>query len=188
MDPNWRTLSLCVLLFWQGSLYLAAPIYSTLSLRRGATPATHITEQGKPVMEQRAARWVVAVSMLLIAAFSLIGLLPAPAGLPAYVRFLPVDLSAQELVGQNQERTSLDAGVPTAKITVESANCRSRPRGNAERVTILYKDQEVEIIGRNEDLNNPWWYIKIPNLSGNCWLWGMTSTTQGSLDEVPIIK
>ena len=35
-DRNWRTFSLCILLIWQGSLYLAAPLYSLLSLRREA--------------------------------------------------------------------------------------------------------------------------------------------------------
>src|SRR5215216_2816274 len=32
-DRNWRTFSLCLLLIWQGSLYLAAPLYSLFSLR-----------------------------------------------------------------------------------------------------------------------------------------------------------
>src|SRR6266496_223909 len=46
-DRNWRTFSLCVLLFWQGSLYIAAPIYSLLSLKREAELASPIAEQGK---------------------------------------------------------------------------------------------------------------------------------------------
>src|SRR6266498_4755355 len=81
-NSNWRTFSLCVLLFWQGSLYIAAPLYSLLSLNREAAIAARVTEQGRPVMEQWAARWVVAFSMLLIAAFSLISLLPSPSELP----------------------------------------------------------------------------------------------------------
>jgi hypothetical protein len=182
-DRNWRTFSLCVLLFWQGSLYIAAPIYSLLSLKREAALATPVAEQGKPVMEQRAARWVVVISMLLMAAFSLISLLPAPSGLPGYARFLPVDLSPRQLVPQARGST----GTPIAKVTVESANCRSAPRGNSGRVTILYRGQQAEIVGRNGDPNNPWWYVKIPNLSGNCWLWGMTATTTGNVDQVPIL-
>jgi len=184
-DSNWRTFSLCALLFWQGSLYMAAPIYSLLSLNRKTAQATHIAEQGKPVVEQRAARWVVAICMLLMAVFSLISLLPAPSGLPDYVRFLPIDLTTQQLVGQAR---ASPASAPIAKVTVESANCRAKPRGNAERITILYKDEEAQILGRNDDPNNPWWYIKIPRLSGNCWLWGMTSTTIGNVDEVPVIR
>jgi cellulose synthase/poly-beta-1,6-N-acetylglucosamine synthase-like glycosyltransferase len=189
-DRNWRTFSLCVLLFWQGSLYIAAPLYSLLSHNKETGPAAHVTEQGRPVVEELAARWVVAISMVLIGAFSLISFLPSPAGLPGYVRFLPLELSpqapqesVQESVVHERESTT----TATATVKVESANCRAKPRGNSEKITILYKDQKVEIVGRNADLNNPWWYVKIPNLSGNCWLWGMTATTAGSLNDIPII-
>jgi hypothetical protein len=142
-------------------------------------------------VEQLAARWVVAFSMLLMAVFSLISLLPSPAGLPGYARFLPIDLSPQQLIDGDATEMPIvrDAtDVPLAKVTVESANCRAKPRGNAEKITILYRSQEAEIVGRNEDLKNPWWYIKIPNTSGNCWLWGMTASTTGNIDELPIIK
>ena len=184
LDPNWRTFSLMVLLFWQGSLYFAAPIYSLLSLKTGAGIAPRGVEQGKPVMEELAARWVVAVSMLLIAAFSLITFLPTPSGIPGYASFLPADLSVQQIVGRDPPSED----VPLAKVTVESANCRSRPLGNSEKLTILYKNEEAEILGRNEDLSNPWWYIKIPRRSGYCWLWGMTATTTGNLSDIPIIR
>ncbi len=190
-DRNWRTFSLCVLLFWQGSLYIAAPLYSLLSLRREAALAVPIVEQGRPVMEQLAARWVVAFSMLLMAVFSLISLLPSPAGLPGYARFLPIDLSPQQSIMGDATEVPIDRDateIPMARVTVESANCRAKPRGNAEKITILYRGQEAEIVGRNEDLNNPWWYIKIPNTDANCWLWGMTASTTGTMDEIPIIK
>ena len=190
-DPTWATFSLCVLLFWQGSLYVAAPLYSLLSLNREAALAARVTEQGRPVLEQRAARWVVIFSMLLIAAFSLIRLLPSPAELPAYVRFLPGDsVDSAPTVVPSPEQVSGRERAPTtaatATIKVESANCRSRPRGGGDIVTILYQGQEVEIVGRNADLSNPWWYVKIPNLSGHCWLWSMTATMTGNVDEIPI--
>lgn len=199
LDPNWRTFSLMVLLFWQGSLYIAAPIYSLLSLKAAGASAPRV-EQGKPVMEDLAARWVIVGSMLLIAAFSLITLLPSPAGSPGYARFLPVDLSVQQLVNDpdsennNNDNNNVSGGrgsatdVPTAKVTVESANCRARPRGNSDKITILYKNEQAEIVGRNADTNNPWWYIKIPNRSGNCWLWGMTAVTTGNVDEIPVVR
>jgi cellulose synthase/poly-beta-1,6-N-acetylglucosamine synthase-like glycosyltransferase len=191
-DRNWRTFSLCILLIWQGSLYIAAPLYSLLSLNREASLGAHvrITEQGRPVLEQLAARWVVAFSMVLIGAFSLIRFLPSPAGLPEYVRFLPADsLPSVEAPAEQVGGRERDPGTSaTATIKVESANCRSRPRGGGDIVTILYQGQEVEIVGRNADLSNPWWYVKIPNLSGNCWLWGMTTTMTGNLDKIPIIQ
>ena len=192
LDQNWRTFSLCMLLIWQGSLYVAAPLYSLMSLSGDAALSVPVTEQGRPVLEDLAARWVIAISMVLIAAFSLIALLPAPAALPDYVRFLPIDLSPQEPVA-NQTETEATAtpDLPTgttamAKVTVESANCRAGPRGGAERITILYRGQEVEIVGRNEDANNPWWYVKIPGTDDHCWLWGMTATMTGTLEEIPI--
>src|SRR5687767_8415751 len=194
-DRNWRTFSLCILLIWQGSLFIAAPLYSLLSLRREAALGAHVrvTDQGKPVMEQLAARWIVAFSMILIGAFSLIRFLPSPTGLPDYARFLPVELTPEQIIGDETEGTPIPptsatatATLPssvtgTATITVDSANCRAKPRGGAERVAFLYRGQEVGVLGRNDDLKNPWWYIILPDQSGNCWLWGMTATMNGNI-------
>ena len=199
-ERNWRTFTLCILLIWQGSLYLAAPLYSLLSMKRETAMGApvRVVEQGKPMKEQLAARWVLACSMLLISAFSLMRFLPSPTTLPDYARFLPFDLSAEQIVGGPPEVASTPEtpATPTlpasvvgiATIKVESANCRAKPRGGAERVTYLYKGQQVEILGRNEDLVNPWWYIKIPNSGGNCWLWSMTATLNGNIEEIPIIR
>jgi hypothetical protein len=209
-DQNWRTLSLCILLIWQGSLYLAAPLYSLLSLNRetalGGTAPVQVTDQGKPVLEQLAARWVMAFSMVLIGAFSLIRFLPTPPGLPDYVRFLPqdssspVDFSPEQTLGREPQATAtspspalLTPEVPTlgamgatVTVTTESANCRARPRSGAERITFLYKNQQVEIVGRNDDPGNPWWFIKIPDSTGHCWLWGMTAKLSGSIEDIPV--
>jgi hypothetical protein len=199
VDRNWRTFSLCVLLIWQGSLYIAAPLYSLLSLQREAALGAHvrITEQGKPLQEQSAARWVVTFSMVLIGAFSLIRFLPSPSTLPGYARFLPADLSPAQIIGREPTTNppasaTLPPTLPSsvtarATVKVESANCRSKPKTNAERVTILYKGQEVGVLGRNADPANPWWYIKIPNENAHCWLWGMTTKLTGNLNAIPII-
>lgn len=190
LSPNWRTLSLMILLFWQGSLYLAAPIYSLLSLKTGVGQIPRGIEPGKPVVEDLAARWVILASMFFIAIFGLIAVLPTPSGSPGYTRFLPADLSVQQLVNGVRStapaRTS-NGGVATAKVTVQSANCRAKPLGKADRIALLYRNQEVEIVGRNADPNNPWWYVKIPNTNGTCWLWGTTATATGNVDQVPII-
>ena len=206
-DRNWRTFSLCILLSWQGSLYLAAPLYSLLSLKREAAmgvPA-RITEQGRPMLEQLAARWVMAFSMVLIGAFSLIRFLPSPTALPGYARFLPADLSPQQVIGSEPPATAPTAApgltasttaTPTlpsqasgiATIKVDSANCRERPRGGADKVVFLYRGQQVEVLGRNDDALNPWWYVKIPDGSGYCWVWSMTTTMSGNIDEIPIVK
>jgi hypothetical protein len=194
-------------LIWQGGLYLAAPLYSLLSLNREAAlgAPVRVVEQGKPILEQLAARWVVTFSMVLIGAFSLIRFLPSPSGLPDYVRFLPAEASSaleppsRQIVGREPKATAspepgtappatavLSASGATATVKVESANCRARPRGNAERITFLYKDQQVEIVGRNDDPLNPWWFIKIPDSTGHCWLWGMASKMNGSIEDIPV--
>jgi hypothetical protein len=131
--------------------------------------------------------------------------------LPAYARFLPedsasvVDLSPDQTAGREPGATAIppSQATPTpetpdaptlaatgaiARVTVDSANCRAKPRGNADRITILYRDQEVEIVGRNEEVNNPWWYIKVPDSNDNCWLWGMTASMTGTVEEIPIVK
>ena len=210
-DRNWRTFSLCLLLIWQGSLYLAAPLYSLFSLQREAALGApiRVTERGKPMMEQLAARWVMVFSMVLIGAFSLIRFLPSPSGFPDYARFLPIDFSPDQLVGHEPAGTTsvtAPTTAPAAPITataaatlpstasgiatvkVDSANCREKPRGGAGRVVYLYRGQQVEVLGRNDDLKNPWWYVKIPDGSGFCWVWSMTTTLNGKLEEIPIIQ
>jgi cellulose synthase/poly-beta-1,6-N-acetylglucosamine synthase-like glycosyltransferase len=205
-DQNWRTLSLCILLIWQGGLYLAAPLYSLLSLNReaalGAPAPVQVPEQGKPVMEQLAARWVVAFSMVMIGAFGLIRFLPVPAGLPDYARFLPAESSSEgtpsprQITGREPGATAASPQVsatlaPTgaaATVKVESANCRAKPKANADRITFLYKDQKVEIVGRNDDPGNPWWYIRIPDSKNHCWLWGMTAKLTGKIKDIPIVE
>jgi hypothetical protein len=152
-------------------------------------------------MEQLAARWVVAFSMLLIGSFSLTSflahyvtrlcclLLISSGKIFARPGFRPEPGATPEA----SATSTLDSAVPggttaTATITVESANCRDKPRGNADRVTFLYKGQELEIVGKNDDPINPWWYVELPDASGNCWLWGMTATMTGNVDEIPIVR
>lgn len=199
IDQNWRTFSLCCMLIWQGSLYLAAPLYSLLSLKRESALGAHptLTEQGKPMLEQLAARWVLAFSMMLISAFSLIRFLPSPATLPEYARFLPVELSPTQAVEAPPVGRVSVAATPTtppptgsaiATIKVESANCRAQPRGNTQKITIFYRDQKLDISGRNDDPNNPWWYVNIPNSNEHCWLWGMTANMTGNVETIPVIK
>lgn len=79
-------------------------------------------------------------------------------------------------------------GGPVATVKVQSANCRAKPVGRAGKIAILYRNQEAEIVGRNDDPKNPWWYVKLPEQDRSCWLWGRTSTTSGNVDGVPIVK
>jgi len=80
------------------------------------------------------------------------------------------------------------ASVPVAKVKVQSAYCRARPVGKSDKIVVLYRNQQAEIVGRSEDPNNPWWYVKIPDQDGKCWLWGKTSTTDGDVAGLPVMK
>jgi hypothetical protein len=64
-NPNIRTFTLCSLLFWQGSLYLAAPFYSVVSSRNKAAHAASVVDQGMPVQEHLAARWAVGLMAMI---------------------------------------------------------------------------------------------------------------------------
>jgi hypothetical protein len=78
--------------------------------------------------------------------------------------------------------------VAMAKVKVQSTYCRGQPAGKSARVILLYRSQEAQILGRNDDPNNPWWYVNISAEKGNCWLWGKAVTTSGNLDALPIVK
>jgi cellulose synthase/poly-beta-1,6-N-acetylglucosamine synthase-like glycosyltransferase len=189
---TWQMFSLCALLFWQGSLYLAAPVYSLLSVGREAALAAPVTDQGRPVMEQWAARWVVALLMAMIGAFSLIRLLPPPSELPAYARFLPVDLSIPQLIGGERRPanppTATPSATPIATVSIDSTHCWSGPARSYRQLTVLLRGQRFRILGRNEDRSNTWWYVRLPGTGQKCWLWGMAATTTGPVEDVPVLK
>ena len=131
----------------------------------------------------------------------LIRFLPNPAGLPDYSRFLPaesapeVNLSPEPVTEPEAEATAtpplptptLPATGATVTVTVDSANCREKPGPNSGRVTYLYRNQQVQVLGRNNDPVNPWWYIKVPDSDETCWLWGMTARLNGSESGIPIV-
>jgi hypothetical protein len=199
-DPNVRTFTLCSLLFWQGSLYLAAPFYSLLSSRNKAAHTATIIDRGTPIQEHLAARWAVGLVLAMIFSLSLIRILPSPAELPWYARFMPVDLqlnkipiritgadqAAKEQPEPNPEPVSLNA--PVATISIHSTHCWSGPGGRYDQVAVLLYGQELQVIGRNADPNNPWWYVNISDSNLQCWLWFYAATTSGPVDDVPIIE
>jgi hypothetical protein len=78
------------------------------------------------------------------------------------------------------------SGIATIKF--ESANCREKPRGGADKMVFLYGGQQVEILRRIDDPLNPWWYVKISDGSGYCWVWSRTVTMTEKIEEIPIVK
>ncbi len=194
-NENWRTFSLCVLLLWQGSLYIAAPVYSLLSVGREERSAARVTDQGRPVLEKSAARWVVALFMVMVAALSLAGLLPPASQLPQYGRFFPTAAAALATAGPTQapgkvaiSPTLAPGKEPRATVSVESTYCFSGPGKPGKRLYPLFKGQTFEILGRNDNPGNTWWYIRDPAKDAECWLWGLAATTSGPINNVPILK
>lgn len=93
---GWLT---AIFLFWQMSLYLAAPAYSLLS-ERGTKPV-HVTSagdiDGKVVAETQAARWSVALVTLLLFGFLMFSLLPQPTDTPIYANLAPSELKPEKV-------------------------------------------------------------------------------------------
>jgi cellulose synthase/poly-beta-1,6-N-acetylglucosamine synthase-like glycosyltransferase len=92
---GWLTV---IFLFWQMSLYLAAPVYSLLSERGQkqvfVTSAGDI--DGKVVAEAQAARWSVGLVTLLLFGFLLFRILPQPTE-PIYARYAPAQLKPDKV-------------------------------------------------------------------------------------------
>lgn len=95
--PSLRTFFLGSLLLWQSSLYLAAPVYSMLSVRHGQMD--YRADRGKPIVENWAARWALGLAAVLIGAAGVLQLLPAPSGQPQYAQYEPIDVPPERLLG-----------------------------------------------------------------------------------------
>ncbi|MFW6136389.1 MAG: glycosyltransferase, partial [Chloroflexota bacterium] len=98
---DFRALFLVALLGWQASLYLAAPVYSLMSTRgRALEPLTSRADiKRREVREGRAARWAVALLLLLLMGGLLIRSLPTPDEAPAYAGLQPAQVPGRRIVG-----------------------------------------------------------------------------------------
>lgn len=77
-------------------------------------------------------------------------------------------------------------GKPIAYFLM-NANCRSGPDKTKEAVAAFTKDQSAEIVGRNDDITNTWWLVKLPNSDDKCWVSTVTAQVVGSYDDIPTI-
>lgn len=76
--------------------------------------------------------------------------------------------------------------VPTA-LFVMNANCRSKPDKNSDALMSFLKGESAEIVGRNDELDNTWWYVKMPSSTYKCWVSTITADVIGSYDDIPTI-
>ena len=67
----------------------------------------------------------------------------------------------------------------------ENTNCRIGQGTSFERVTILMKDEQAEVVGI--DPTGDYYYIRRPDkFSEFCWLWNAYATPSSSIDSLPV--
>ncbi|MBI5030928.1 MAG: glycosyltransferase [Chloroflexi bacterium] len=113
LKPTFATATLGVLLLWEASLFLSAPVYSLASL--GEEKPDRVSVQGeRPVSENWAAGWVMAGALVLLAVLALIRIMPTPTTLPAYTQFQPPEVPIQRLIIPTRVPLPTEVPRPTA--------------------------------------------------------------------------
>ena len=98
-------------------------------------------------------------------------------------------LGATESPGENTTATLTPTGHVSsgdAKILMtNNTNCRTGQGTEFERVMILLKGEEADVVG--VDTSGDYWYIRRPEEPNSfCWLWGKYATPSGSYESVPV--
>lgn len=107
---------------------------------------------------------------------------------------LPEGTDAGVEGSQTPGETALSTPTPTdlsstpgvAKIYVsENTNCRTGQGTSFERLMILLKGEEAEVVG--VDTSGDYWYIRRPDLPSDfCWLWAEYATPSGPYQSLPV--
>ncbi|MGB7538482.1 MAG: CSLREA domain-containing protein [Anaerolineales bacterium] len=74
---------------------------------------------------------------------------------------------------------------PTATMR-NDANCRAGPGTDYRIVTMLSRDKSYPIDGRNYD--GSWWWIRLPNNLGHCWVGSQNVVPAGNIGNLQIIE
>jgi hypothetical protein len=74
--------------------------------------------------------------------------------------------------------------IPTILLT-QNSFCRKGPATVYEDTTAFEKGQELVIDGRN-DTDPRWWWVRVPNSNGHCWISFVAGTTTGDPDKRPV--
>jgi cellulose synthase/poly-beta-1,6-N-acetylglucosamine synthase-like glycosyltransferase len=118
-NPAVRTAFLGALLAWQGSLYLAAPFYSLLSIQHQIRLPLRgwDIQYGLGILERTAALTVAAVMLAAALVVAFIQLLPQPSQPPSYAQYQPADVPPARLLGLEQVPIEERAVPPTPTLT-----------------------------------------------------------------------
>jgi cellulose synthase/poly-beta-1,6-N-acetylglucosamine synthase-like glycosyltransferase len=123
--PVWSRLALALLLFWHAGLYLSAPLSSLKSLSSGTANQVQAREEarGQGVQENRAARWAVALGIILIIGFVVLKFFPQPGVPQNFARYQPVEIQPQQLIGMPSvpSPTSLPRNSPDPTLSIPGA-------------------------------------------------------------------
>jgi hypothetical protein len=107
---------------------------------------------------------------------------------------LPTIIAATDTLIPTDTPVSTATITPTATMSgpvatfVKDANCRQGPGTKYDVVTSFFKGETVQIVGRNPDYNNTWWYVVVPSTGGKCWVSLTTAQAQGNFDAIPTVK
>jgi hypothetical protein len=134
LRPGPNTAFLAGLLAWQSSLFLAAPVLSLVSVYAGPRGADREAPQGAPVRENLAARWAVALAVVVVAAVLAVQLSRPLETAPSYTQFQPPAVPAERLVGKDRvpikERKNYPSQTPAGKSKQD--NKPSPGKGNGK--------------------------------------------------------
>jgi uncharacterized protein YgiM (DUF1202 family) len=73
--------------------------------------------------------------------------------------------------------------IPQVSVSVET-NCRTGPGRIYDWIGSLREGEKAEVVARSSV--SGYWYIKNPDRSGGCWLWGEYATVTGNTDALPV--
>jgi hypothetical protein len=110
--PQVLTFLLGGLLVWQAGLYLAAPIFSMLSIGAPAT-VQQAAMPRRAVPENWAARWAVGLALVVMVVGVVALLLPRPVTLPSYSRYQPPEVPPKRVFGIERVPIEERAFTPT---------------------------------------------------------------------------
>jgi len=85
--------------------------------------------------------------------------------------------------------TSVPTATPSGPVAtfIKNANCREGPGTPYDVVTSFYSGETVQIVGRNPDFDNTWWYVVVPSTGGKCWVSLTTAQASGDFDAIPTV-
>ena len=90
---------------------------------------------------------------------------------------------------QASTATTAPTATPSGPVAtfIKDANCRNGPSTTDLVVTSFFKGETVQIVGRNPNFNNTWWYVVIPSTGGKCWVSLTTAQAYGDFDAIPTV-